>query len=150
MEHTDPDAYNTWKASHICTVTNYCGSAPGMELVGAKRIFEWSVEKYGLRYIDNYGDGDSKSYQAVKDTYTGMEVWKLECIGHVQKRVGSLLRNLKRTTKGLGGRGRLTDAIIDRLKNFYGIASYSPKYRKFRIYEKSSTCFTVSCFIVEK
>ena len=40
-------------------------------------------------YID---DGDSKAY---KD----LEVVKGECIGHVQKRVGSRLQNLKATEK---------------------------------------------------
>ena len=35
---------------------------------------------------------------------------------------GCRLRNLKKNIKGLGGKGRLTDAIIDKLQNFYGIA----------------------------
>lgn len=47
---------------------------------------------------------------------------KLECIGHVQKRVECHLRKLKKTVSGLGGKGRLTDAFIDRLQNYYGIA----------------------------
>ena len=49
-------------------------------------------------------------------------VTKYECIGHYQKRVGSRLRKLKKETKGLGGRGRLTDAKIDTLQNYFGIA----------------------------
>jgi hypothetical protein len=32
------------------------------------------------------------------------------------------LQNLKKREKGLGGRGKLTDATIDRLQNYYGIA----------------------------
>ena len=40
---------------------NYTGSAPNMEPVAAKRIFERSAKKYRLRYMDYYGDGDSKS-----------------------------------------------------------------------------------------
>ena len=47
---------------------------------------------------------------------------KLECIGHIQKRVGNRLRKFKKTIKGLGGKGRLTDATIDKLQNYYGIA----------------------------
>ena len=47
---------------------------------------------------------------------------KLECVGHVQKRVDSRLRNLKKTIKGLGGKGKLTNVTIDRLQNYYGIA----------------------------
>ena len=47
---------------------------------------------------------------------------KQECIGHVQTRVGTALRKLKKETPGLEGKGKLTDAIIDKLQNYYGIA----------------------------
>ncbi|CAB4006037.1 Hypothetical predicted protein [Paramuricea clavata] len=54
---------------------------------------------------------------------------KLECIGHVQKQVGSRLCKLKSANKGLkladgkglGGKGRLTDGKIDVLQNYYGV-----------------------------
>ena len=45
-----------------------------------------------------------------------------ECIGHVQKRVGTALRKLKKEKSGLGGKGELTDAMVDKLQNYYGIA----------------------------
>ena len=35
---------------------------------------------------------------------------------------GTRLRNLKKKVKGLGGKGKLTNATIDRLQNYYGIA----------------------------
>ncbi|GFV21768.1 uncharacterized protein TNCV_3484651 [Trichonephila clavipes] len=38
------------------------------------------------------------------------------------KRGGSRLRKLKTKTKGLSGKGKLTDNFIDRLQNYYGIA----------------------------
>ena len=48
---------------------------------------------------------------------------KKECIGHVQKRVGTSLRKLKRENPGLGGKGKGTDGrTIDKLQNYYGIA----------------------------
>lgn len=47
---------------------------------------------------------------------------KLECTGHVQKRVGCRVRKLKKTVCGLGGKRKLTDALIDHLQNYYGIA----------------------------
>ena len=47
---------------------------------------------------------------------------KKECVGHVQKRVGTALRKLKKENKGIGGKGKLTDAMIDKLQNYYGIA----------------------------
>ena len=93
-----------------------------MEIVATKRIFRRSVEKHGLRYVKFLGDGDSKSFPAVEDIYEGIKVEKLECVGHVQKRVGNRLRNLKKNVKGLGGRVCLTDNIIDKLQNYYGMA----------------------------
>ena len=68
---------------------------------------------------------DTKSYANVKDTYQGIEIKKIECAGHYQKRVGTLLRNLKKKERrlgGLGGRGHLTDAIIDQLQNYADVA----------------------------
>lgn len=105
---------------HICA--NHQGSASNMETVGAYRIFERSVTIRNLRYTSYYGDGDSKAFEAVKDIYGVQPVSKLECIGHVQKRVGGRLRKLKKTSKGLGGKGKLTDRFIDKLQNYYGIA----------------------------
>ena len=91
---------------------------------GADRIFQRSVEKHNLRYTEFYGDGDSKSFTRVKGVYEddGIEMEKKECIGHVQKRVGTVLRKLKRENPGLGGKGKLTDSQIDKLQNYYGIA----------------------------
>jgi hypothetical protein len=114
--------YREWKAKHTKCNANYRGSAPAMEPEGALRMFERSVEENNLRYTDFYGDGDSKSFSEVKNTYPGIEVQKRECIGHVQKRVGTALRKLKKDNPGLGGKGKLTNAMIDKLQNYYGIA----------------------------
>ncbi|GFW31275.1 uncharacterized protein TNCV_2578561 [Trichonephila clavipes] len=93
-----------------------------MEAVGAFRIFERPLIKRDLQYTEYYGDGDSKGFLQVKDIYGENSVTKLECIGHIQKRVGSRLRKLKKNTKGLGRKGKLTDKFIDKLQNYYGIA----------------------------
>ncbi|GFW73499.1 uncharacterized protein TNCV_2801631 [Trichonephila clavipes] len=106
------------KREHVCS--NYKGSSGNMEAVGAFRIFERSLIKRDLQYTEYYGDGDSKGFLQVKDIYGENSVTKLECIGHIQKRVGSRLRKLK-NTKGLGGKGKLTDKFIDKLQNYYGI-----------------------------
>lgn len=111
-----------WKANHTQCQANYTGSAGGMEAVGLYRMFERAERSRQLKYVDFYGDGDSKSHAAVKDIYGPNSVRKLECIGHVQKRVGCRLRKLKKTVRGLGGKGKLTDVLIDRLQNCYGIA----------------------------
>ncbi|GFV44071.1 uncharacterized protein TNCV_3571921 [Trichonephila clavipes] len=89
-----------------------------MEPLGVYRIFERSVEMRKLQYVNFFGDGDSKWYASVKDIYGKNTVAKYECIGHIQKRVGTKLRKLKSKRKDLGGRGKLTDAFIDKLQNY--------------------------------
>ena len=124
--HLDKDSeeYHRWRAEHNNCKANYKGSAPAMESEGADRIFRRSVATHKLRYTDLYSDGDSKSYNRVKDVYSadGIQIAKKECIGHVQKRVGTALRKLKKETPALGGKGKLSDAMIDKLQNYYGIA----------------------------
>ncbi|GFS95686.1 uncharacterized protein TNCV_481991 [Trichonephila clavipes] len=93
-----------------------------MEPVGAYRLFERSRETRKLQYVEFYGDGDSKSHLAVKDIYGIESVRKYECIGHIQKRVGSKLRIIKTKEKGLGGKGKLRTPFIDKIQNYYGIA----------------------------
>ena len=54
------------------------------------------------------GDGDPSTYNCIVESkpYGDDHIpSKLECIGHVQKRVGSRLRKLKTTGKG----GKLSD-----------------------------------------
>ncbi|GFU90417.1 uncharacterized protein TNCV_3948471 [Trichonephila clavipes] len=59
------------------------------------------------------------------------DIKKLECIGHVKRRMGTRLRAFKLKMKGktlikrqktLGGHGRLTDVEIDKLQRYYGLA----------------------------
>ncbi|GFW66758.1 uncharacterized protein TNCV_3783281 [Trichonephila clavipes] len=76
---------NSQSSKHVCS--NYKGSAGNMEVVGAYRIFESSNVR-DVQYNEYYGDGDSKGYESVKNFYGINTVTKLECIGHVQKRVG--------------------------------------------------------------
>ena len=47
-------------------------------------------------------------------------VTKDECVGHLQKRIGKRLRNKKKAEK-LGGKNRLTEAIIKKLTLYYGL-----------------------------
>ena len=55
---------------------------------------------------------DSKSYNSIKDIYPDTQTTKLGCAGHYQKRVKTRLRKCIKKVRGLGGRGRLTDATI--------------------------------------
>ena len=99
-----------------------------METTGAVRIFERSLATRGLKYTNMLGDGDSSTYNSIVESQPYGEDCipnKLECIGHVQKRVGSRLRKLKNSKgltladgkKGLSGKGRLTDSKMNRARN---------------------------------
>ena len=66
-----------------------------------------------------------------ENTFTSSHlVEKMDCAGHVQKRMGTALRNLKMQYRGqkladgkiIGGAGRLTDRVINSLQNYYGDA----------------------------
>ena len=115
--------YQTGKGDHTTCKANFHASAPAMEPEGAERIFRRSVELHNLRYTEFYRDGDNKSYNRVKGVcgVDVIEVEKMECIGHVQKRVGTALRKLKHDNPGLGGKGKPTHSKIDKLQNYYGI-----------------------------
>ena len=104
-----------------------------METVGAVRIFNRSCLTRGLKYTNMVGDGDSSTHSAVVESKPYGEDCipsKLECIGHVQKRVGSRLRRLNNSNKGrklsdgkcLSDKGRLADGKIDVLQSYYGLA----------------------------
>ena len=126
------DDYEMWKATHSCSI-NHKSSAGAMEAAGAIEIFGRSIEKNKLRYTNYLGDGDSASYLKVEKTKPygeDFKISKLECVGHVQKHLGTRLRKLRIAYKGkvlsdskpLTGRGRLTDVAINTLQNFFGMA----------------------------
>ena len=102
-----------------------------MKAAGLVDCFMSSIQNRGLRYTSFISDGDSKSYleKVASDPYSGVTVQKLECVGHFQKRVGTRLGKLKSENKGklsdgkpLTGKGRLTDKVINKLQNYFGIA----------------------------
>ncbi|XP_039313194.1 uncharacterized protein LOC120359517 [Solenopsis invicta] len=49
-------------------------------------------------------------------------MYRKKSINHVQKRMGTRLRNRKKNEKGLGGKGKLTDNLIKDLTLYYGLA----------------------------
>ncbi len=101
-----------------------------MESAGAVAMFCSSVEKHELIYENYLGDGDTSSYKDVvaSKPYEGYGIVpvKLECVGHVKKRLGNRLRELRKKYKNtetpLSGRGKLTDKVINSLQNYYGMA----------------------------
>ena len=101
-----------------------------MEPKGALEIFQSSLS-YGLRSKWLTSDGDSKTHALLlRQQPYGKDylVEKMDCVGHVQKRMGTALRNLKLQYRGqkladgktIGGAGRLTDKTINSLQNYYG------------------------------
>jgi len=127
----DSPGYEEWKANHDCKI-NHIGSSGSMESAGVIKIFKRSVNDLQLKYLTYIGDGDTKSYseESNANPYPGETIVKAECIGHVQKRVGSRLRALRDRYKGrklsdgksINGRGRLTDKCMNSLQNYYGMA----------------------------
>ena len=129
MEQT-PE-YVIWKRNHQCE-KNYEGSSGGMEPHGMSILFNRSLpEKIRYKYL--ISDGDSKSHALILEQQpygSSCIVEKKDCIGHVHKRMGSALLELKQRMRGrklddgktIGGKGRLTKDAIESLQNYYGKA----------------------------
>ena len=125
------EEYSDWLATHAdsCDI-NTSVSAPAMETEAAVKLWNRSVKAHGLKYTTFIGDGDSKGFNAVVKAkpYDNTDIIKEECIGHIQKRLGKVLRELKKKLglellsdgNPLCGKGRLTDKYIDRLQKYYG------------------------------
>ncbi|EDO36644.1 predicted protein [Nematostella vectensis] len=129
---SDDGEFEDWRLEHVasgaCDI-NFVGSSPAMEAEGAVVLWSRSMERYNIRYKWMICDGDSKSHNSVQDIYDECRVEKLDCVGHVQKRMGKRLLQLKGRRKGklddghtIGGRGCLTEAKIKKLQKEYGLA----------------------------
>jgi hypothetical protein len=127
------EEYDQWKTAHESNCSaNHRGSSGKMEPDGMVKIFGRSQEKYDVMYTGYIGDGDAKTYCALVSSrpYGAQEVTKIECTWHEQKRMGTRLRTMKKTMSGqvlsdgktIGGRGRLTDDVINQLTVYYGNA----------------------------
>ena len=121
----DEDQFEEWYETHkeSCT-SNHDGSAGKMEVDSIVEMFSRSEENYGVKYTNYIGDGDSKTFNGIlKINPYGVDcpVIKNECVGHVQKRMGTRLRN-KRKEEKLGGKNRLTEGLIKKLTIYYGLA----------------------------
>ena len=118
-----------WKAEHRCPI-NHTKSSGAMEAAGAVAMFSSSVEKHKLIYSKYIGDGDTSSFKEVVNAkpyhHFNIIPIKLECVGHVQKRLGTPLRDIRNVHKNsptlLGGKGKLTEKVINTLQNFFGVA----------------------------
>jgi len=74
-------------ANHMenCSI-NHKGSAGKMEVDAVLEMFLRSEEKFGVRYTNYVGDGDTKTFKSILDAkpYEDITVIKSECVGHVE------------------------------------------------------------------
>lgn len=80
-----------------CTA-NYFGTSGSMEVTGAVTLFQRSISQYNVRYLEYLGDGDTNAYKSVCDSKPyglDIKINKIECVGHVQKRMGSRLMTIR-------------------------------------------------------
>ena len=84
--------YEQFLLEHDCPI-NHEKSSGLMESAGAVTIFNRSIICNKLRYKTYIGDGDTQSYHEVvkSDPYPGLSIERGECVGHVQKRLGTRL-----------------------------------------------------------
>ena len=96
----DTTEYAEWYSEHEKNCScNHEGSSGKMEVDAVIEMFQRSVDQYGVRYTNYVGDGDSKTFSGITNSKPygdSCQVKKRECIGHVQKRMGRKLRDLKK------------------------------------------------------
>ncbi|GFX35949.1 uncharacterized protein TNCV_4214711 [Trichonephila clavipes] len=123
-------SYEEWKLKHQPNcVKNHIGSSSKMEVDGMKEIFQRSMPQRNEKYIKYIGDGDTKTFPELQRT-APYSIEKVECVGHIQKRMGARLRKLKTMNRGkklsdgksISGKNRLTDKFIDTITTYYGNA----------------------------
>lgn len=119
---TNAERQEWWQQHEATCQKNYQGSSKAMEKEAALRMWSRSVDKHKMRYTKMLSDGDSVAHKAVNDAdfYGGVQIDKLECLNHCDKRMGTALR--KRAKEGkLGGkrRGALTANTCTTLQSYY-------------------------------
>lgn len=134
--------YEAWFNNHEENCyPNHDGSSGEMECDAVAGTFKRSEELHDVAYEYYVGDGDSKTFSAIQKSkpYQDLEVKKKECIGRVQKRMGTRFRQVvvankkTKSTKNnpetstskhesLSGRGKLTGTLTDELIIYYGLA----------------------------
>lgn len=122
----DPEELEIWKAEHApnCTA-NHSENAGKMETDAISEMFRRSEPLYDVRYWAYIGDGDSKTLKRLHEDkpYGENLVQKKECISHIQKRMGTRLRNLRQEKGSLvSGPGKLTLNYVGILTAYYGKA----------------------------
>lgn len=88
--------------NHEGCQANYKGNSGSMEISGVTEIYKRSnAPSNPAQYTNFLGDGDSKSFEVIKGKKPyghAVVIKKMECIGHIQKRTGSRLRQKNKGT----------------------------------------------------
>lgn len=87
-------------------------------------MFLRSVSRLGVRFAVYIGVGDLSTFKNLLDAKPygdDLVPVKRECVGHVQKRMGTRLRNLKKKEK-FAPECKFTMALIKELTIYYGLA----------------------------
>lgn len=95
--------YLSWYSKHgeTCPI-NHEGSPQAMESEGVSILYSRSAD-IAIRYNPFVGDGDSKAFRRItseKPYGEAFEHDKEECIGHIQKRMGTRLRREVERSRG--------------------------------------------------
>ncbi|GFU43191.1 uncharacterized protein TNCV_3775601 [Trichonephila clavipes] len=90
---------NRKKSHEPYSVKNHSGSSNKMEVEGMKRIFKRSLLERNAKYVKYISDGDTKTFLELQNTVS-YNLEKIECVGHIQKRMGARLRRLKLVNRG--------------------------------------------------
>ena len=141
------EAYKKWYEQHQPTChINYWSTYNSIEAFGSK-MWRRSLKKRNLISTTYMGDGNSAAHKAIVEANTyGDEhtVIKSDCIGHVQKRMGTSLERLlvkckdqiiilttegSTERKGIIGRSGLTKEVIDKVHySFPNIFQFFPLF----------------------
>jgi len=131
----DDESFQEWGREHVasgeCDI-NFNGSSPAMEAKGASILWRRSIEMHNMRYRWMVSDGDCKAFNTVEN-----------CVGHVRKRMGKHLLNLRARSKGkleddkpIGGHGRLTETKIKKLQKYHDLKIRQNTLKKPNPYDR--------------
>lgn len=95
----DTPEFDYWFSKHKPNCEkNYSGTSPAMERSAAEILWRRSVQNCGMKYTVMIGDGDTKTVNWLNNQevpiYEGVVIQKLECVNHLDKRLGTAIRNL--------------------------------------------------------
>lgn len=126
---TETDYVMWWEDEHwMDCEENYEGASGGMESNAAVEM--WSRSRsMKMMYRTFLSDGDSSAYKSICEMNGNNGVYgdqykveKAECVNHVAKRLGTALRDKKKTVGKMGGKNKLTDLVINHLQFYYQVS----------------------------